>query len=105
MCETSTGLSVCGCVALVTAEGFISANRSPSQKFFKHLDHCSEQLFFQTHEHFCVCTVTDRGQTRNQVEWTTSLCEAGGLLPGDWLISELNVVSCQGREKVTCSAR
>lgn len=29
-----------------------------------------------------------------------SLCEAGGLLPGDWLVSELNVISCQGREKV-----
>lgn len=47
VCKTSTGLSVCGCVALVTAEGFVSANRSPSQKFFKHLDHCSEQLFFR----------------------------------------------------------
>lgn len=77
MCETSTGLSVCGCVALVTAEGFISANRSPSQKFFKHLDHCSEQLFFQTHEHFCVCTVTDCGQTRNQVEWTSPSVKQG----------------------------
>lgn len=29
------------------AEGFISANRLPSQKFFKHLDHGSEQLFFR----------------------------------------------------------
>lgn len=52
-----------------SAEGFTSANVSPSQKSFKHLDCISEQLFFGLRDTFCICAATgcDRTQESTRV--------------------------------------
>lgn len=51
-----------------SAEGFTSANASPSQKSFKHLDCIPEQLFFGLRDTFCICGATAVTKPRNQLK-------------------------------------
>jgi len=49
------------------AEGFTSANGSPSQKSFKHLDRGSEQPFFRLSDTFCICAATGCDQSQELI--------------------------------------
>lgn len=57
------------------AEGFTSANGSPSQKSFKHLDCGSEQPFFRLIDTFCICAATGCDQTQESIQADKLLCD------------------------------